>query len=119
MNIKKTSSNIRDDFKHIATDVYNQKQEEAGFPVARMTVSLRADMELVAHVDELAERLNTTRQAVILQILENGVYDAIGGYIDIFGEHAGHELWEGANQRFADFRNKQMDKFNKNEGDDA
>lgn len=118
MTTKKNSSAIRDEFHDLATKIYEQKQEEAGLPVPRLTVSLRTDMELVAQLDELADRLDMTRQACALMILEQGLLDAIGGYLDVFPENA-PDFWEGSQQRFADFRAKQMEKFNKREGGDA
>lgn len=117
MKPEKTSSEIRDEFSHIAHFVYEEKQEAAGLPVAKMQVSLRADMELVAQVDELAERLNMNRQACILKILKTGITDAIGGYIEVFGPEAAHEFWEASEHRLHEFRTKQCEKFNKEGGE--
>jgi len=116
MTIKKNTSNIRDEFSSIAEHVYQEKQEEAGFPSPRMPVSIRADMELIANVDELADRLNLTRQACLIKILEEGVMDAVGGYLDVFGEDVSVDFWEKSNQRLLEFRTRQLEKFNKSEG---
>jgi hypothetical protein len=107
-----TKSEIREEFADISRRVYEEQQQESGQPGPVMTISLRADMEMVARVDELAERLNMTRQACILTMLKGGFDDAIGGYLDAFGKDAIHEFEEAVHARLVELREKQMKKFN-------
>jgi len=115
MTKPKYSNDLRNEFANIANHVLEEEQEAAGIPGPRMTVSIRADMEMVANIDELAERLNMTRQACITTILDHGVLDAVGGYLDAYGSDRMNEFQEAVHTRFLDFRNKQMDKFNAGE----
>lgn len=97
-------------FESITQKVLEDEDKEASVEVSRISVSFRTDVHQVGQIDELANRLNMTRAAMINQILDSGISDAIAGYLNVVGRDKAQDFFQAAADRSAELQDKERSK---------